>query len=183
MRIVRCLGAAALLLLSTLPALPDQRQKILSSTKSFFIDGNRYRVEKSAGGDLALIRRQLALWGWDLPDSGSGGLRPSNTVYADVLRKDENSAPPPSLPIPDGLHTEHVLRMESDAGPLDLAAGSMKANMPFVRSRMRERGWIFIEGGRGGDPLSMATLKKGREALLVLLEEKERKFLLVRRME
>lgn len=182
MRIVRGLGAAALLLLTSLPAIPDQRQKILSSTRSCFIDGQRYRVEKSAGGDLDLVRRQLARQGWSLPDSVSGNPGPIHPIHTDSLAV-EGDAAPPSLSIPDGLHAEHILRMESVSGPLDLAAGSIKAALPFVQYRMRDCGWIFIETDQGRETLSLATLKKGRETFLVLLDEKERKFLFVRRMD
>jgi hypothetical protein len=174
------LGAATLLLLSTLPANPEHRQKILSSTKMFFIDGQRYRSEKSAGGDLDLVRRHLSRQGWALPISFPGDPGPPHPVYSDSLRA-EGNAVPPSLSIPDGLHTEHLLRMESDSGPLDLATGSMNALLPFVRSRMRECGWKITETGR--EQSSLATLKKGRETFLVLLDEKERTFLLVRRMD
>jgi hypothetical protein len=184
LKIVRPLAAAALLLFSALPAIPEQRQKILSSTRTFFIDGQRYLVEKSTGGDLSLIRRQLARQGWDLPVPFSGDIRQENSFYADSLRMEGNAAAPqPSLPIPVGLHAEHILRMESDSGPLDLAAGSMNANLPFVRTRMRESGWIFNEAGQDRERLSLATQKKGRETFLVLLDEKKRKFLLARRME
>lgn len=182
MRIARCLGAAGLLLLSALPAMPEQRQKIFSSTKTFFIDGQRYRVEKSTGGDLDLIRRQLARQGWDLPASGPGDRRPATPFYSDSLRMEINAAPP-SLSIPDGLHTEHILRMESESGPVDLAAGSMNATKLFVCNRMVERGWMFIEAGLAREPMTLATLKKGRETFLVLLDEKERTFLLVHRIE
>jgi hypothetical protein len=182
LRIVPRFGAAALLLLSALPATPEPRQKILSTTKTFFIDGQRFHLEKSAGGDTDLIRRQLTRLGCELPDSVPGDRRSPRPIYEDFLRT-EGNASPPSVAIPEGLHAEHLLRMESESGPLDLAAGSLNAIQPFVRNRMRERGWKFIESGRFRDPVSLATLKKGRETFLVLLDEKERKFLLVRRME
>jgi hypothetical protein len=182
LRIVRRFAAAALLLLFALPATPEPRQKILSATRTFFIDGQRFQLEQSAGGDIDLIRRQLTRLGWELPDSVPGDRRPPHPIHADSLRTD-GDASPPSLAIPEGLHTEHLLRMESESGPIDLAAGTLSAIQPFIRNRMRERGWIFIESGRHRDPVSLATLKKGRELFLVLLDEKERKFLLVHGME
>lgn len=182
MKIVHGMGAAALLLLTTLPAMPEQRQKLLSSTKTFLIDGQRYRVEKSAGGDLDLIRRQLAQRGWDLPAPVTRDPGPANPIYSDSLRM-EGDAAPHSLAIPDGLHTEHILRMESASGPIDLVEGSMDAIPPPIHNRMRECGWTFIDAGQVRDPLSLAILNKGRETFLVLLDEKERKFLLVHRME
>jgi hypothetical protein len=177
------LAAASMVLLSALPALPEQRRSMISITRAFIIDGRRYLAEKCEGGDMKLIQRQLSRRGIEISLPDSGGDRPSNPCLANALVEDGAASILTSLPVPEGLHAEHKLRMESDSGPLDIVTGPIKTDLPSIRSRMCDRGWIFVDASRSAQPILIATQKKEKETFLVLLDEKERKFLFVRRKE
>ena len=150
--------ALFLVVLIAMPALPDNVRSRLSSTKSFFIDGKMFLVEKR-GGD----GRQ--------PDS----------VFADSLRETGGSNSSNPIPLPQGLRVEHSLRMESESGQVDIVFGTMETRSPGIRRHMSSSGWECIETGAG--KTSLVTMKKERETTIVLLEEKEGKFLLLRRPE
>lgn len=176
------MGIAILpLVLFSLPALSGKNQKKLFTTKAFTIDGQRFLLEKSAGDDISLILRELARKGFEIPLSCSS--QPSNPYLVDALREDARTSPMPNLHFPHGLRAEHVMHMESEAGPIALAYGVMDPRGPEIRQRLSASGWQCIEAGHGQEQVAVATLKKGRETFIVFLEEKEGKFLLAHRME
>jgi hypothetical protein len=177
-----CLGALILILsILALPALPEYRQNIFSSTKAFLIDGKRYLLEKAAGGDLSLIRRELKRHGWDVPIPGKP--QPANPYFEDALRADNGTASSTPIPLPQGLHLEHVVQLMPDSGPVELVVGSMDTRGPSARNRLPESGWKRIEAAQGQEPIAVAMRKNGKETFLVFLEEKRGKFLLVRKPE
>ena len=149
--------ALFLVVLIAMPALPEHGRSRLSSTKSFSIDGKKFLVEKRGDG------RQ--------PDS----------VFADSLKEAGRATTSNPISIPQGLRVEHSLRMESESGPVDVVFGAMETRSPGIRHNMSSSGWECIEPGAGRTAL--ATMKKERETTIVLLEEKEGKFLLLRRPE
>lgn len=71
--------------------------------------------------------------------------------------------------------------MESDSGPVEIAIGTMDAGGPQIRGRMCSSGWECLEFGE--EHTSLASRKKVGETTIVLLDEKEGKFLLLRRQE
>lgn len=157
MKRIRLIGSALLLVaLLALPAAPDPRRTRLSSTKSFVMDGRKFLVEKS-------------------------GERPDNAIFADALREAGGGRSSNPISIPQGLRVEHSLRMESESGPVEIAYGAMDTRGPQTRHRMSSLGWECFEPGQG--QAAAATIKKGSETTIVLLEEKEGKFLLLRRPE
>ena len=152
--------ATLLLCVLALPALPDHRRRMISSTKAFLIDGKRYLLEKPAGKEIAS----------------------ANSIFDGALREvGRTTSSPSGLPVPKGLRLEHVVQMVSDSGPVELAVGSMEVRMASVRNRLPASGWKFIDLPRSPEPVAAATLSKGKESYVVLLEEKSGKFLLVRR--
>lgn len=153
------LGAASLLVLFlVLPALPDPRRTDISSTGSFTIDGKTFLREKSAGN-----------------------ARPANPLFSGSLREAVGAASVKPVPLPPGLRAEHALRAESDSGFVDLAFGSMDTRGPQIRRRMSSSGWECI--APSPEQAAVAIFHKGKEVTIVLLEEKEGKFLLIRRLE
>jgi len=148
---------------------------------SFTIDGKRYLVEKSPGDDISLIRRELLREGIDIHLSGS--VQPTNPYFVQTLREDACSTSSPTMPLPQGLRAEHVLYMESETGSVGLAFGKMDARIPQIRHQLLTSGWECINAGKDQAHVALATRKKGRETFIVLLEEKEGKFLLARKME
>jgi hypothetical protein len=149
--------ALFLVVLIAMPALPDHARSRLSSTKSFSIDGKKFLVEKRGDG------------------------RHADSVFADSLREVGGSNSSNPIPLPQGLRVEHSLRMESESGQVDIVFGTMETRSPGIRRNMSSSGWECIEPGTG--ITALATMKKGRETTIVLLEEKEGKFLLLRRPE
>ncbi len=182
MKAFLCLGAMILFLsILALPALPEYRQKLISSTKAFLIDGERYLLEKAAGDDASLIRGELKRHGLDLPIPGNP--QPANPYFKDALRADNGTASSAPIPIPQGLHLEHVVQLVSDSGPVELVVGSMDTRGPSARNRLPESGWKRIEATQGREPIAVSMRKNGKETFLVFLEEKRGKFLLVRKPE
>lgn len=164
-----------------LPVYPEYRQKMISSSKAFFINGKRYLIEKAAGEDVSLIHRELLRHGWDVHIPGNS--RPGNPYFEDALREDDGAATSAPIAIPQGLHPEHVVQMVSDSGPVELAVGSMGARGPSPRIRLPESEWKHIESDHVKNPIAVAIRKKGKETFLVFLEEKRGKFLLMRKPE
>jgi hypothetical protein len=172
-------GASLLVLFLVLPALPDQRRTSISSTRSFTIDGKKFLREKTAGDDLSLIRGELLRHGMNVPPLGDA--RPANPLFSDSLREAAGATSVKTVPLPPGLRAEHALKAESDSGVVDLAFGSMDTRGTQIRHRMSSSGWECIAPSPG--QAALAIFHKGREATIVLLEEKEGKFLLIRRLE
>lgn len=141
-----------------MPAMPNLRSRPLSSTRNIVIDGKAFRQ----GNPDGVIPR-------------------ANAVFTDSLMETEGSAPCSRIPIPEGLHSEHSLLMESDSGPVDIAFGTFEAGNSRIRRLLCSSGWEFVEQDQGS--ISLATIRKGRETTIVLLEEKEGKFLLMRKRE
>ncbi|MBI5419157.1 MAG: hypothetical protein HZA60_03615 [Deltaproteobacteria bacterium] len=183
MRRMRYLGATILVIgLAALPALSAQtRAKILSSTKAFSIDGKRFLLETSAGDDLSLISRELKKQGLDIQFDGPPS--PLDSRFVDILRENGEPGPLPPLPLPHGLKAEHVMRMETSSGPIDLAFGTSDVPARTALDRLRASSWECVRADHGKGPAFMASMKKGRETFIVLLEEKERDFLFLRQVE
>ena len=182
MNLFHCMGITMLpLVLIALPALSEIGCKTLSSTKVFTIDGKRYLVEKSAGNDISLIRRELSRKGIDIQLSGSG--QPTNPYFVQHLREDTCTTSFPTMSLPQGLRAEHVMHMESETGSIGLAFGAMDARGPQIRNQLSASGWECIHAGNGQEHVAIATRKTGRETSIVFLEEKEGKFLLARKWE
>lgn len=149
--------ALFLVVLIAMPALPDNVRSRLSSTKSFSIDGKKFLVEKGGDG------------------------RQADSMFADSLKEAGRATASNPIPLPQGLRVEHSLRMESESGQVDIVFGTMETRSPGIRRHMSSSGWKCIEPGAG--KTALATMKKERETTIVLLEEKEGKFLLLRRPE
>lgn len=181
MKSIPFLGALILFVsIFALPAIPDHRQKKMSTTKAFLINGKRYLLEKIPGGDASLIRRELLRRGLDVHIQGNA--RPGNPYFEDALREDNRMTPNAPFAIPQGLHPEHVVQMVSDSGPVELAVGSTDAGHS-ARNHLFETEWKRIESAQGRNPIAVAMRNNGKENLLVFLEEKSGKFLLMRKPE
>lgn len=171
----------AFLLLVVLPALPGYRRTTISSTREVFINGQGYRLEKSAGDDASLVRRELLRSGIDVPLPGSSP--PVQSFFADALEEAGGEARPAPISVPKGLRPEHVLHMKSDSGQIGIAVGSMEAHGSAIRYQLPTAGWKRIESAQGPEQLAVAIRNEGKETLIVLLEEEKGRFLLLRKPE
>jgi hypothetical protein len=174
----------AILLPLVLVAIPDSSvsgRKPLSSTKAFSIDGRRFFLEESAGNDLSLLRRMLLHQGLDVPLAGAPS--PEHPAFTDALREEAGKVSPPPLSLPPGFRSEHTLRLESGSAPVDIASGRIEISGALARSRMSASGWECIAQDVLPSATNVSRQIKGRETLLVFLDEKEGRFLLFRRLE
>lgn len=174
-------AAIPVLVLAALPAFSGHGRKPISSTKGFIIDGRRFLVEESAGDDLSLLRRELTRQGLNV--SLPGGPSATHPCFSDALREDIENIRPPALSLPPGFRPERTMRLETGTGAIDLSFGRIDIPGRMVRDRLSSSGWECVAGDGIPSAYSVATREKGRETAIVFLEEKEGKFLLVRRLE
>ena len=175
------LAAILLPVLSALPAFSGYGRKPLSSTKGFIIDGKRFLVEESAGDDLAVLNRELTRHGLNVPLSGNPSA--SHPFFADALREVADTISPPALSLPKGFRPERTMRLETGTGAIDISFGRIEVSGRMAQDRLSASGWECVAPNDIPSKTSVATQKKGRETAIVFLEEKEGKFLLVRRLE
>lgn len=130
-------------------ALSDRGGAPFTQTRAFTIDGRRFRLESPGVDGLALVERELA----------------------------RNAKAGPDLP--RGLDAEHVLRLETETGPVEIAVGRMVRTDKDLLARLRSSGWACREPAARG---AVAHLTKDREASFVVLEKDQGRFLAIRRV-
>ncbi len=174
-------AAIPVLVLAALPAFSGHDRKPISSTKGFIIDGRRFLVEESASDDLSILHRELRRQGLNVSLTGE----PSAThpFFFDALREDMENISPPALSLPPGFRSERTMRLETGNGVIDLSFGQVDVPGRMARDRLSSSGWECVAEDDIPSANSVATREKGRETAIVFLEEKEGKFLLVRRLE
>jgi hypothetical protein len=166
---------------ASLPAISGYNPRSLSYTKSFLIDGKRFLIEKSAGNDLALIRRELMRQGINIPLDGSTS--PPHPFLADCARDVSGNASITNIPLPFGYHVKHGLRLESSHGPVGILFGDVDISGKRARNMLNESGWECVTNYDTQHAMTMATRKTKRETQIVFMDETEGAFLLVRRMD
>ncbi len=186
MRMRRRMLAAPLaclaLLAAAVPALPSRRQTPFPRAKSYVVDGRRYVLERSSGGDLDLLRREVKRLGVDAPLLGVSS--PPSSVFRDAVAEEAAGGNIAPFPLPPVFRPEKVMRTVSESGVIDLAFGSFDRKGPSLLEHLRAARWECLPAViAGGGVSAAATLAKGKEAYLVFLEEKEGRFLVLRRLE
>lgn len=157
---------------------PDPGSPIRSRTRSFAIDGRQFTVKNPADQGRHPIGDELAKRGVDT------GSLPADIASACAVRSaeqlDERPAARAVPALPSGLEPEHVLRLETEAGPVDVAFGRAVCGIGVLFRRLRASGWTC----RTQEPspaCATAEFTNGKESCLVLLDETEKRFLAVRR--
>ncbi|MBI5577314.1 MAG: hypothetical protein HY896_13260 [Deltaproteobacteria bacterium] len=166
-------------LLLALPASTAVRRAALSAVKSFSIDGKRFLPDRQSHDCVSHIRNELKRQGLDVPDLGIA--TPTNRIFEEGLREAPVAFSTRKPSIPHGLRMEHILETETGTGRVELAFGSLESRGPEIRRRLSDSGWRCMEPVPG--KTSVAVKNDRREAAIVLLDEKEGKFLQIRRME
>lgn len=180
MRRVTCLILIlAVLALVAGRALSDRNGETVSGTRAFAIDGRRFMVEDPAGDSFSLVERELAKRGIDTLRSSENLASVLDSRSVEQLR--EAPAEKGASPLPRGLEQEHVLRLETATGPVDIAFGRVVCAEKDIIGRLRSSGWECVESGTHGAPGAVAQLTKGKETSFVFLEKDERRFLAIRR--
>jgi len=160
-------------------ALSYRGSESASVTRAFAIDGRRFLVEDPARDGFSLVERELAKRGIDMLPISTNLASALDTRSMAPLR--EEPAEVRGLPLPGGLEPDHVLRLETMAGPVDIAFGRVACKEKDLLERLRSSGWECRESGTHGAPGAIAQLTTRKEASFVLLEEDESRFLAIRR--
>ncbi len=180
MRRVKCLILIlAILALVAGRALSDRSGETVSGTRAFAIDGRRFLVEDPDGDAFTLIERELAKRGIDTRRTSENLASVLHSRPVEQLREEPVEKGAPSLP--RGLEQEHVLRLETATGPVEIAFGRVVCAEKDIIARLRSSGWDCRESDTPGVPGAVAQLTKGKETSFVFLEKDERRFLAIRR--
>ena len=180
MKLVKCLILVLVVLaLVVSRALSDRSGETVSGTRAFAIDGRRFLVEDPAADGLPLIERELAKRGIDTLRSSENLASVLDSRSVEPLR--EEPAEKRTPPLPRGLEQEHVLRLETATGPVEIAFGRVRCAEKDIIGRLRSSGWECRETDTHGAPGTIAQLTKGMETSFVILEKNEKRFLAIRR--
>jgi hypothetical protein len=174
--------AATLFVSLSLVGSGNARRQEISSTRRVVIDGRSFAPDESSPDAGSLLKRELGRLGvglpggFDLPEETA----PSHPVFSERLI----DSPPPRFieapQLPSGLTAEHTLRMEGEGAPVDLVFGIMGSRGPSVRSRMLSSGWKSLSSGKDPGGTRVLQYLRGKETVIVCLDEAEGTFLLFR---
>ncbi len=149
------------------------------ASRAFSIDGRRFMVEGPSPDGVSLVERELARRGIDA-DAIPAGLRAaSGAATVEPLREEPGDAD--DLRLPGGLEAEHVLRLQSTTGPVEIALGRVDRAPENIVRQLRSAGWDCREVDAQGPPGTIARMTGRKEASIVLLDKTARRFLAIRR--
>jgi hypothetical protein len=162
-------------------ALPLRVQGLLTATRYFSLDRKWYSVGNTSGGN-SVLREELRKRGID---SGRIPLEPliSEDCVLDILSEEPSRMRSLPFPLPSCLHVEDDMEMETGLQFLDIATGKISPNGRLARKELAANGWTFVDITEHTGPVSIGTIRGGRETAIVFLEEKEGDFLYVRQRE
>ena len=146
------------------------------------LDGSSFLPDDTGQDDFSPVRREFEKFGVEaLPDSGgSPGERREHPAFRRRLVGVEGSPSGDTPALPRGLTAEHVLRIESPKGPVNLVLGRMDVRGPSSRLRLVADGWESPGEGEAAGPVWLLEKRTGKETTIVCLDETEGTFLLLR---
>ncbi|MGB7972159.1 MAG: hypothetical protein WCF31_09350 [Candidatus Deferrimicrobiaceae bacterium] len=158
-------------------AFPVRINGLLNSTRSFSLDGKWYSLGKTSSGNSVLNEelRKLGI------DTGRIPREPldSGDCVLDILSEEQSRMRSRSFPLPSCLHVEDNMEMETGLGFLDITTGKISPNGRYARKELAAKGWTFVDIKEHATPVSIGTIRAGRETAIVFLEENEGDFLYV----
>lgn len=157
-------------------ALPDSGRGTFPGSRAFTIDGRTFRVKDPAAFGMSLIERELARRGIGALPASTGPIPALDSRPAEAL--DEEPARKSAPAVPRGLEPDHVMRLETGAGPVDIVVGRVVCEEKDLMGRLRSSGWECRDSGIPG---AIAHVTKDKEASFVVLEKSKRRFLVIRR--
>lgn len=160
-------------------ALPDRSGEAASGTRAFAIDGRKFRVEDPAGDSTPLLERELAKSGIDTLRVSEDLASVIDSGSVEPLR--EEPVEESSFQLPRGLQRDHVLRLDAETGPVEIAFGRMDCAEKDIIGRLRSAGWECRESDTRGTAGTIAQITKEKEASFVLLDKDDNRFLAIRR--
>ncbi len=159
-------------------ALSERGSDAISGTRSFSIDGRRFLVSEPNDKHI-LIEGELARRGIHAPRV-SDNLACVPTDHAVEALREEPPAPSTSS-LPADLAPEHVLRLETASGRLEIAFGHLARSDKDALGRLRTKGWEWTKTSAGDGVGTIAHSTNGKEASFVFFDKNEGRFLAIRR--
>ncbi len=95
------------------------------------------------------------------------------------LREEPEETGAPRLP--GGLEPDHVLRLQSGTGPVEITFGRVDRAEKDILRRLRSAGWECRNMDAHGAPGAIAQYTGRKEATIVFLEKNAGRFLSIRR--
>lgn len=160
-------------------ALSDRGRESVSATRAFAIDGRKFLVQDPNCDGISLVEQELAKRGIDTLPISTNLASTVDSRSTAPLREEPTEVR--ALPLPGGLEPDHILRLETMAGPVEIAFGRLVCKEKDLLGRLRSSGWKCRESGTYGAPGAIAQLTTRKEASFVLLEKNESRFLAIRR--
>lgn len=162
-------------------ALPLRVHGLLNATRYFSLDRKWYSVGNASGGN-SVLREELRKRGID---SGRIPREPliSEDCVLDILSEEQSRERSRPFPLPSCLHVEHNMEMVTGLNLLDITTGKISPNGRHARKMLAAKGWTFVDIKEHTGPVSIGTIRGGRETAIVFLEEKEGDFLYIRQRE
>lgn len=162
-------------------AFPLRVNGLLTATRYFSLDRKWYSVGKTSSGN-SVLREELRKRGIDSSRIPREPLISGNCVL-NVLSEEPSRKQSRSFPLPSCLHIEDNMEIETGLGFLDITTGKISPNGRHVSQELAAKGWTFVDIPKHAGPVSIGTIRGGRETAIVFLEEKEGDFLYVRQRE
>lgn len=153
-------------------------------TRAFFFEGRWYAVGQRTTAE-SVLRNELAKAGYELPRETEDS-RDRLDCEIDALSSTAPKIGPRPLHLPSGLgrfHAADSLRTESATHTVDIASGTVEAKIWRIRNALIAAGWHVAQSGQPGEPYCIATMNRGRETSIVVLEEDKGSVLVLRQME
>jgi len=160
-------------------ALSNRGGEALTGSRAFSIDGRRFVLEPSSGTDSSLVERELKRRGIDTVPISESLRTVIGASAKELLREEPEEAATPRLPA--GLEADHVLKLQTVSGPVEITFGRVDRAEKDLLRRLRSAGWECRDVDAHGAPSAIAQLTGRKEATLVLLEKDEGRFLSIRR--
>lgn len=155
-----------------------------SGFSSFSIDGKSFLPGGSLSDEFAALRRELSRLGVQAPE----GLAVSDTiggpgpVFSEKLVSSGQTASVEAARVPGGLAADHVLRMSGPDGTLELIMGRTGGGNLSAAARLESDRWEPVRAAGNARLPNMLRKTRGKETSIVLLDEAESSFLLIRKL-
>lgn len=153
--------------------------RIVSGTRSFFLDGRTYTLVPSGESDFSLVRRELAKAGIHLPRESEEDPSP-HPALSFAFAQEKEDRRPHRLPIPASFGIEHAIRLTGDGNEVEIVFGATRQSPTEAARLLRASGWSGPNPADRGRAGTAAVYTHGKERLLAFLEAKGGGFLLVR---
>jgi hypothetical protein len=146
------------------------------------IDGKSFLSNGTGQDDFSRVRREFEKFGAEstIPPARLPASRNRHPVFEGGVAVAAGSPAADPPPLPPGMIADHILRLETGPGSVDLVLGRMHGRGATTRHRLVADGWepAGVENAAGSP--RVLEKKTGKETAIVCLDEAEGTFLLFR---